>query len=255
MKEALIRMNATANQGNDELLKELGENVWSDVSKEMKSIYIKRSGKNGITKAVDVNDIPDLEANSIKSGYTSIAGALQKEGISIKKPVHKDPFENTVIPDGYFNNRRNEKNRASLFVSQKLFFFKKEQCIEMEKGGTWFQGDVLQIKKNKSGKSFYYILINNFKGKKVPVKFWGAIYVKFFEQFGVSENFLNKNLEVILSNNYTVNSSPSFRIKTGPQKIQGDFVSESFEEDEELSEKEIKNLKALDWSQIKCPKK
>ena len=94
-----------------------------------------------------------------------------------------------------------------------------------------------------------------FKGKKVPVKFWAAIYVKFFEQFGISENFLNKNLEVILTNNYVKNSSPNFRIKTGPQKIQGDFVSESFEDEEELTETEIKNLKALDWSKIKCPNK
>ena len=125
----------------------------------------------------------------------------------------------------------------------------------MGKGKLWFKGDVLQIRKNTSGKSFYYILIELYKGNKVPVKFWAAIYVKFFEQFGITENFLNKNLEVILSNNYVKNSSPSFRIKTGPQKIQGDFVSESFDDDDELTEQEIKNLKALDWSTIKCPTK
>lgn len=254
MKEALIRMNAEINQDNDEFLKDIGENVWREVKKEMKSVYIKRKGEKGVTYPVNVNEIEELESHSLKKTHSSIKGNLSKAGISIKRKDHSNPFENTVIPDGYFKDPGTGKNKAALFVSQKVFFLKKEQCLELKKGGNWFSGDVLQIRKSKRGKSYYYILIDRFKGKKVPVKFWGAIWINFFKNYGIEENFLNKYLEINLSNNYVDKSSLSFKIKTLPQKIQGDFESESFDDEDELSETEIRNLKALDWSQIVCPK-
>ena len=254
MKEALIRMNAEVNQGNDEFLKDIGENVWREVHKEMKSVYIKRKGVKGVTYPVNVDEIKELEAGSLHKGHSSIKKQLSKADIKIKRKTYKNPFENTVIPDGYFNYRRAGKNKASIYISQKIFFFKKEQCLELAKGDNWFAGDVLQIRKNKKGKSFYYILIDRFKGKKVPVKFWGAIWINFFKQFGVEENFLNKYLVISLGNNYNINGSPNFKIKILPQKIQGDFESENFNDDDELTETEIRNLKALDWSTIKCPK-
>ena len=196
-----------------------------------------------------------MEAASVEKTFSSIAPELRKAKITIKREKHINPFENTVIPDGYFKYRRYGKSQAQIFVSQKIFYLRQEQCLELKKGQVWFEGEVHQIRKNKNGKRFYHILITRFKGKKVPVKFWGSIWVNFFKRYGLDENFLNKKLAIILSSNYIGKSELSFRIKTSPLKNQGLFDSEDFGDDDELTENEIENLKALDWSKIECLKK
>lgn len=110
------------------------------------------------------------------------------------------------------------------------------------------------VKKSKSGKKEYIIFINNYKGKKLDFAFWGKIPVKFFEAFGLTENLLKKDVEVSILNTYVENSSLELSIKVTDSKNLGHIEEETWDEEEDLTEKELKTLMSLDWKKIKCQK-
>ena len=244
MKEALIRVNAEVNKDKgDEFLKEVGENVWNDIDKYMKSIYIKRTG-DSITYPVNVNDIPELEKNS-KTDKLSIKKELKKDGITIKKKSHKNNFTNTVVPTGYFNRKGNKARNPRLFISQKVHYFRREQCIELKKGDIWFRGDVLHIRTDSQGGQYYHIFITNYKGIKLNAHFWGGITLKFFKGYGLTENLLNKHLVIKLANDYIENGSLELLISFSASKMKGQIETEKIDMKTDLSEKQLKTLLAF----------
>jgi len=127
--------------------------------------------------------------------------------------------------------------------------------LELAGEKVWFAGNVLQTRKSKEGKKYYYIHVTHYKGKKLQLNFWGGIWENFLTAYGVSENLMNKFLEIKLKNIYTKKSDLDLSIKISKSKIQGQFDFGTFDEEKELNEKEIKNLMALDWSTISCQKK
>jgi len=251
LKEALIRTHADVNKGDEEFLKDIGENIWTQVTKEMRSIYIKRLGENGPTRPVNVKEIPALEACAIQDKI-SIKQELKDNEIQIKKPVHKNAFENTVVPAGYFEGKRKNAPDGGLYLSQKIFRLTKGQCIELRKGDIWFVGHILQAGREKSGHGYYKLFLENFKGKKVPVNLWARIWKSFFTDYLGDENLIDKKVAVSLASDYIKNSSLDLRIKISKSKFKGQFEAE-IPDEEELNEKELKNLMSLDWSKIKCP--
>lgn len=254
MKEALIRVNAKINAGNEEFLKEIGENIWRDVTKKMQSIYIKRRvAGNNITYPVLAESIPELETNT-SIGKRSIKNELNKSKIKIKKSTHKDNFKNTRIPSGYFDTKRKTQGKPKLFVSQKIFYLREAQCAELKKGDIWFTGDVLQNRTNKYGTQLYHIFLTHFKGKKLTANFWGTISKDFFAGYGMIEDLLEKKVGISLQNNYLDDSSLELSIKVSDSKLKGQIETEIIDDEIELNEKELENLKALDWSNIICPK-
>jgi len=253
LKEALIRASADINQDDKEFLEEMGENVWYDVRKEMRSVYIKRSGKRGVTRAVNVSEIGELEKGQRGKTYVSIKDVLARDGITIKKPDSKRAFVNTVIPPGYFEGLRKGISVPSLFVSQKVFYLREEQTIELSKGQIWFAGDILQLSKTGAGKRIYKIRLTNFKGKKVPVNMWAAIRPNFLACFGLSENLIDKFIEAKIINNYLHKTGLSLKLKLKDSNYKGQFEPEE-SENEELSQQELENLMAFDWSSLQCLK-
>jgi len=246
LKEALIRVNAKVNK--DKFLKDVGENIWSEIKKKMQSIYIKRQG-DSITYPVDARDISELETNT-SINKISIKKELAKDGINIKKNIYKNNFENTVIPSGYFNKSRSKKRKPRLLLSQKIFNLASEQCLGLAKGENWFTGDILKSGKKRNGKPFYQIFITNYKGKKLKANFWGRISHKFFEAYNITEDLFNKKVDVKLNNFYFDNSSLDLSIKVSESTFKGQLDNETLDESSELSEKQLKTLMAFDWSKI-----
>lgn len=251
MKEALIRINAKANKGNDEFLKDIGENVWHDVAKEMKSIYVKRKG-DIITYPVTLDEMYELEQNTYLA-ERSIDKELKKNGINIKNNRSKNNFENTVVPDGYFVKVGKGRAKPRLLLSQKIFTLRSEQCLELNKGQIWFKGDVLQNRTTKNGKKLYHLFITHYKGTKLTANFWGTIPVKFLEGYGLTENMLNKTLAIKMSSIYLLNSSLDLSIEVSESKLKGQIDTENLDESTLLTENELKNLMSFDWSTICQP--
>lgn len=252
LKEGLIRTNADVNKGkSDKFLREMGENFWGEVEKEMKSIYIKRKGEV-ITYPVDVGEIKKIEENSSIDAF-SIKKELEKNGIKIKKPIIKDNFANTIIPDDWFIKKGTRTRKPRFFVSQKIHNFRTVQLVDVGKGEQWFRGDILQIRTNPKGKQFYRIFITHYKGQKLNAHFWGQIPTSFFEGYGMTENLMNKNVAIKLATNYISKKVPDFSIKISESKNECQIDPEIIEE-KSLTEKELNKLMTLDWSNISCPK-
>lgn len=253
LKEGLIRTHAAANKNkSDAFLKEMGENFWGVVQKEMKSVYIKRKGET-ITYPVDISEIPDLEANSMIDSF-SIKEELAKNDIQIKKPIIKDNFANTIIPDDWFIKKGTKTRKPRFFVSQKVHNFRSVQCVDLGKGDMWFRGDILQMRTNVKGKQFYRIFVTNYKGKELNAHFWGQIPVSFFEDFGIYENLMKKNVALKMDSNYFVKKLPDFSIDISESKKESQINTEIIDEEKPMTKKELENLMAFDWSKIACPK-
>lgn len=250
LKEALIRTHAAVNLGNEEFLKDIGENVWREVSKEMRSIYLKRSGENGKTYPVDVTDIPKIEENYKNEGEISIYKELEKLGIYINRPWIHDPFRDTKIPKGYFKGKIKEKPKEELFIPKKIHYFRRLECLKLLKKSVWFSGSVFSTRKSKRGLIYYLIFVDKFKGKKTPQNFVGAIGKHFLEGFGFNTNLFEKYIEVILNNTYVENDSLNLSINFSDSLLSGLFEAEENEEEKELTEKEIQTLKSVDWSKF-----
>ncbi len=243
MKEALIRVNAEANKGDDEFLKDIGENVWKDVEKEMRSIYIKRVG-DVITYPVDVDDIHDL-LSECKLPKKSIKKELKKDGINIKKNSHKNNFENTIIPAGYFDRTGKDFRKPRVFLSQKIFHLRKSQCAELKKGNTWFEGDILQVRTDSKGKQNYTIFITGYKKRKLNAHFWGSLPFSFFESYGMSENLLGKKLDIVLGNDYLTSKSLELLIRFSESTNKGQVDTGFIEPENNLSDKHLATLLAF----------
>lgn len=254
LKESLIRVNAEVNKNkSDEFLKDIGENVWKDVEKSMRKIYVKRSGET-ITYPIFVQDIADIEKNS-QNLQLSIKKDLEKNEIRIKKKPHKNKFENTVIPVGYFDRSGGKIRKPRLFISQKVHDLTTRQCMDLVKGQIWFCGDVLQIRSRKTGKQYYHIFITHYKGHKINAHFWGGISMDFFKRYGMSENLLNKKVAVTMCNNYVSDKLLELSIKITESKNKGLLDTEKIDTESKLNKKQLETLMSLDWSKFNERKK
>lgn len=240
MKEALIRLNAEVNRGKDPFLEEIGENFWRENEKYMKSVYIKRKGKD-ITYPVDYDEIKDLESLS-KTGKLSINKELINHGIVIKKKKHKNNFENTTIPDGWFNRKGTESRRPEIFLSQKIFGLRKEQCIGQKKGWLWFAGDILQVRTDKKNRQNYTIFITDYKGRKVNAHFWGSIPFAFFTRYGISDDLLGKKVCIRLGNEYIDKGLPDIDFSVTESKNKGKVDTGLIEPEGKLTNKQLESL-------------
>lgn len=212
LKEGIIRIHAKANQNKgDDFLREVGVNVWREVEKTMKSIYIKRKGDRGKTWPVDAKDIPELEKN-VYTDPTSIREEM--EGLPLRyEKEYKDAFSNIKIPPGWFKNSRTFKEDEKFFESQRLHFFKREECIGLKAGTVWFKGRIVDMRKGNFG-NYFVIFVKYFLGENVATKnMLGSISVKYFGGFSEDQNFLDKLVEFSLREDYIGTGAFSVEVK------------------------------------------
>jgi DNA polymerase family B len=212
LKEGIIRLNAKANQKKgDDFLREIGVNVWREVEKTMKSIYIKRRGEQGVTRPVNVSEIPELEKNV----YTEdISIREELEGLPLRyEKEYKDVFRNIVIPPGWFKGSRTFLEDEKFFESQRLHFFRREECLGLKSGDVWWRGRIVDMRQGKFGK-YFVIFVKHFLGENVATKnMTGAISTKYFSRFLEGQNFLDEIVEFSLSADYIGTGSFNLDIK------------------------------------------
>lgn len=199
LKEALIRMNAKVNaEKSRKFFEDIGINVWKDVEKKMRGIYIKRKGEKGITFPVDVEEIPEME-KSAWADPSSMAD-LARYPIEPKAAKKEDAFRNVVIPKGWYK-RHGFQGAAKYYESQRIHFLSYVELSEIPEGKAWFSGVCESIQEGKYGK---YFLLRLSRFLNAPVKkknFLAAFPLKYLEEVP-QEKILGKRLEIILNNKY-----------------------------------------------------
>lgn len=216
LKEAEIRLNAEGNKHRDSaFFKDIGVNVWREVNKWMRSVYIKRSGDEGITYPVDAADIPDLEE---KAFGTSAPIDLHGARI-LEMPKKEDAFRSMVIPPDWFSDGETdiEEEEHKYFSSQEIHFLKREECLELNPGDLWFSGEVMEQKIGKFGR-YYILFLKEYLGKKVARKnILAAITEKYFLRFGADQKIYRKRVDFFLLEKYLGENHPlKVRVKILP---------------------------------------
>lgn len=217
LKEALIRTHAAANKdAGEEFLRDVGVNVWREVPKVMRGIYIKRKGENGVTYPVDVEEIPVLEALSAPAGESMD----EMHGLPVKdKPRKADPFRNITIPPGWHRRSGNLDLAEEYFQAQKVQFLRREQLLEIGPGDTWFAGKSVRVEEGKFGK-FYVFRLKTYLNRDVSRKnILAAIPQKFLE--GVTEKNLSEGVGIILRSKYIKNRDAELTVRILKPKTKG----------------------------------
>ena len=136
LKEAVVRYHAEVTRRNlvsqhgrtrrvkvkssgETFEEDIGVNVWNRVTKEMRSVYIKRKGETGVTTPVDVEEIEALEENSYQEPE-SLQTELSEFNIALKKKERKEFFANVTIPKNWF--KQTGIDMGSDFRAKKLFW-------------------------------------------------------------------------------------------------------------------------------------
>lgn len=197
LKEALIRTHAVRNaQADEAFLRDVGVNIWREVPKVMRGIYIKRRGE-GVTFPVDALMIPFIEANA---GVDTLV-MEEMDGIKVKpQPAPPDNFRNITIPPGWHRRTRAAREAEEYFDSQRIQRLRREQLLEISPGDTWFAGRYVREETGNFGKFFVYrlkIFLNErVSGKNMLV----AVPEKLLA--GTPEKILRKEVEIILRRKY-----------------------------------------------------
>ncbi len=209
LKEAEVRMHAEANAKKDDLFfKDIGINVWREVEKSMRSVYIKRKGERGVTKPIDVLDIPEMEEKAFgapESWEGEVSAELGND-ILLPPPVKRDAFRNVKVPVSWFDDPVQLDIGEVLHEGQLVQFLAREDCLQLKKGELWFRGDLIDRRQGKFGR-FYLILLKNYMGHNVARKnIVVSMSEKFFFRFGPDFPFLKKRVEFSLAENYSLES-------------------------------------------------
>ncbi len=211
LKEALIRTHARKNRGKDAaFFKDVGVNVWREVPKTMKGIYIKRSGDKGVTKPVDVAIIPILEA----AADIDEKSMPELREFALRKQVRGgQQFRNVVVPPGWHRRTRPPAELEDYFASQKVQFLKREQLLGLAAGDTWFAGKILREEGGKFGK-FYVLRLTKFMNSSVKAKnMLAALPLNIVPFFG-KINF-GDSVEIILAREYISGRDAEFSVRIG----------------------------------------
>lgn len=242
MKEALIRSHAKVNE--DKFLEEVGENIWSDVEKEMLSVYIKRKGTKGVTHPVDASEIKSLEQSVLKLEQFDVKGALEEENIIIKRPEIVNHFENTQVPQDLNQRKAPRIYSENTAIPKRVYFIRKETMEGLNKGDTWLTGHVVAERTTTKNKDYWVLYLEVYKNKPCPPNFYKAVYSGFFSSYGLSQDLLQKKVDIILADNYLDNSNPDLEIIISDSQIPLPI-------EDEISESDLKTLEAMDWSALK----
>jgi len=259
-KDSMVRINAAVNSDKDaKFLKELGVNVWNDVDKMMKSIYIKREGEGGVMYPIDFKDIKRVEeANKDhvrelekqlrdgKKPNLSVEKELREKGYFIKRKRIKKYFQNIQVPDNWFKRGKERDYEVKFFESQYLRWLRREDCENLPVGHTWFQGHFHSTEQGKYGR-FYKILLTEYKNQPCPPNIWAAISVKFFRAIGYDQNLVGFFVDTKLRKIYVDKKPLILDVSISESELCA-RSDEEITDVEHLSEEETENLAGADWS-------
>ncbi len=198
LKEAQIRIHAKTNKDKEnKFFEDIGVNVWREVPKTMKGVYIKRSGARGVTRPVNVAQIPLLEATSF-----SLEGRMEDmDGIPFRPQVKPgEVFRNVRIPPGWHRRTNALVTAEKFFTAQKMQFLRREQLEGLAKGDAWFSGRCLRVESGKYGKFLVFRLSTFLKSNVKAKNILAALPLKFISV--KPENIFGKSVEIILAKEY-----------------------------------------------------
>ena len=116
----------------------------------------------------------------------------------------KDVFRSVKVPPSWFLEPYQREITETLHEGQEISFLKREDCLELKKGDSWFQGDLIDRRQGKFGR-YYLILLKKYMGQNVARKnIVVAMSEKFFFRFGKDFAFLKKRVEFFLAADYTL---------------------------------------------------
>jgi hypothetical protein len=196
LKEALVRLSAKSNKNKPDLLAKIGVNVWDDVHKIMRGVYIKRKGDMGVTYPIDVKEIEAAEESAFDK-QESFKEALG--GINIRPTAKDDKFRNIVVPKRWLRKTGFEKKNIN---KAKLLFLKSATAIGVPKGEPWFRGVIISLHSGKYG-PYFKLFLTEFCGRNCEAKkIQAGIPTRFFQGFDEDDIFIGKKVEFIMREDY-----------------------------------------------------
>ena len=228
LKEGLRTVYAKTNLDKDDAFRrEHSENSWHEVTKAQKSVYFKRSGEHGVTRPINVRDIPALEA---KDYSLEAKKSWEPVGVVIIPPEFKKPkFTRAVLEPGW-EKAWFKKDLAKVeaeYRQRGLEFLSPQRCLDLNPGDSWFSGRVFGIERSESGNQVYLIGLMTFQGylatKNGLIVAVPAYYFDTRNFAGVNYgfNFVGKNVEFILCEKYMAKYSGSKYIGNTPLILSG----------------------------------
>lgn len=153
----------SAGAKNSKIKRALGINVWDEVHKRMNLEYIKRHGE-GVTKPVNVRDIPALEENVRGGTVQTYERTIKEFGYDIIRKEPTQVFTKCKIPKGWNKKEKWEKKIEADLSSKQVILLKAIHFHNLPDDTVWFSGYVQKVMKIKTYGHFLELRLTQFEG-------------------------------------------------------------------------------------------
>lgn len=235
LKSSLLAKSAEANKNKSAAwMREHDENMWNDITKTMRSIYFKRSGFNGPTYPVDAKDIDALEMKDFSEEAKKVR-LTQDFKILPRIRKKKSGFKKIKMPKGWEKAwfKKDDAEVRSTYESQGIEYLNTQSCLDLGIGDSWLSGLVVDVERDKKQRVVYRIKLTTYTGLKaadmdpvaLPAYHFGP---EIFTGIKESYNFVGKNVEFILIENYLAKYSNNNYIGNTPLILRGKVLDEAY---------------------------
>lgn len=233
LKEGLRAVYAAVNADKDEaFMREHSENSWREITKSQQSVYFKRTGEAGITKPINVSEIPALESRNFSVEAQKTNDPIKM--IVTPKKFEKPRFTKAITEKGWDKEwfKTTEKKVEESYSKRGIDFLSPQRCLSLRVGDSWFTGKVFGTERNKWGKQCFLVGLSSYDGK--PAASLGIMvsvpsYVFSLQNFiglNFGFNFIGKNVEFILVEKYLAKYLKDKYIGNTPLCLRGKILEE-----------------------------
>ncbi len=226
-KELVGSRTRKSKKGEETLEREIGINVWDQVRKEMRSVYIKRKGSTGTTKPIDVEEIPQAEKDALNSDETP--GLEIPEDLKLVNKVQPSTaFLDLKIPQGWFDEEPVDIGKYREIESINYHYLRLNECETLTPGETWVSGKIIGIYPGK-GKNpdLYKVNVRYYLEQEVDSGSMVALLrPSYANHEECDEDLIGQELDITLKREYIKGRAVSLRVELTEAEDDGPLLAD-----------------------------
>lgn len=200
-------------QLGEDIEKEIGINVWGNVRKEMRSIYIKRKGAQGVTVPIDVDDIPKAELQAM--AHTEANDMALPDDLELRnKWTENTNFLDVKIPPGWFEDEPPARRSKRVDMeSVRPHYLRAIECQALQPGEVWVAGTIFDIEVSPKGET-YKLNVHYYLDDEVEAGSMVALLnPRYLYQESCDKDLIGQQLDITLKTEYIEKRAVNLRIE------------------------------------------
>lgn len=199
-------------KGGETLEREIGINVWDDVRKEMRSVYIKRKGAMGITYPIGVDEIEAAEKSAL-AGEEALELDIPEDMQLVAKYKPSTAFLDIKIPPGWYDEEPLTRGEFRELESVNAHYLRANECEVLLPGEVWVSGKIIGIQKTKKSELYKINVVHYLEQEMDSGSMVALLRPSYLYHEECEEEIIGQELDITLKTEYIKGRSLNLRIE------------------------------------------